>query len=281
MYKALNPGVVGVSAPTLDDVIEAAERCLFHAVEVNPVEVAAIPTVDVIQKLEAAKMRAAAWGLPGPWRGTDEDHAGVIASLPKLAESCAAVGCNRVYTWITPASDDLTFEENWDWHVARLKPLAEILDQHGCRLGLEYVGPKTSRASKKHEFVYNMEGMLKLAAAVGPNVGLMLDAWHWYTANETADQLRALSPNAVVHVHVNDAPKGLERDEQLDHKRELPGATGVIDIVAFLVALKSIGYDGPVTPEPFNQGLRDLPSDEDRLEAIGYAMDKIWVEAGL
>jgi sugar phosphate isomerase/epimerase len=281
MYKALNPGAIGISAPYLDDAIEAAERALFHAVEISPQEIAGMPAGDVLQKLQSANMKAAAWGLPGPWRGTDEEHAELLKTLPELAEKCANIGCTRVGTWILPASDELPFQENWDWHVARLKPLAAILHEHGCSLGLEYVGPKTARSGKKYEFVYDMVGMLDLAAAVGPNVGLLLDSWHWYTAHETADQVRALSPNAVVQVHVNDAPNGIAVDDQLDNRRELPGATGVIDIVAFLVALKSIGYEGPVTPEPFSQELRDMQSDEDRLEAIGYAMDKIWKDAGL
>jgi len=49
----------------------------------------------------------------------------------------------------------------------------------------------------------------------------------------------------------------------------------VIDIAQFLGALLSVGYDGPVTPEPFKKELADLPSDEDRLRTVGTAMDKI------
>ena len=37
--------------------------------------------------------------------------------------------------------------------------------------------------------------------------------------------------------------------------RRLPGATGVIDIAGFLQTLREIGYDGPVTPEPFEKRL--------------------------
>jgi sugar phosphate isomerase/epimerase len=280
MYKALNPGMIGVTAPTLDDAIEAAESALFHAVEIDPYEISNIPAEDVLQKLQSAKMRAAAWGLPGLWRGTEPENKKVLSELPALAEKCSAIDCKRVYTWIGPGSDSFTFEENWKWHVDTLTPIAQILAEHDCRLGLEYVGPKTSRAGRKYEFVHDMSGMLDLCDAIGPNVGLMLDSWHWYTSHETLDQVRALTNQQAVHCHVNDAPVGIDADHQSDGKRELPGATGVIDIAGFLNALKSFGYDGPITPEPFNQGLRDMPSDEDRLEAIGYAMDKIWKLAG-
>ena len=45
-------------------------------------------------------------------------------------------------------------------------------------------------------------------------------------------------------------------------QRDLPCATGVIDLKTFLGALNRIGYDGPVRPEPFNAELRQLPKEE-------------------
>ena len=63
--------------------------------------------------------------------------------------------------------------------------------------------------------------------------------------------------------------------------RALPGETGVIDIAGFLQALRAIGYDGPVVPEPFKKELSDLPSDEARLRTVGAAMDAIFRQAGL
>jgi sugar phosphate isomerase/epimerase len=126
-----------------------------------------------------------------------------------------------------------------------------------------------------------MGEMLELGEKIGPNVGLLLDCWHWYTSGGTIEELRKLRPEQVVYVHVNDAPRGIAIDQQIDNVRDLPGATGVIDIRGFLRALKSIGYDGPVTPEPFKKELADLPSDEARLKRVGAAMDKIFAQAGI
>ncbi|MGI9239605.1 MAG: sugar phosphate isomerase/epimerase family protein, partial [Verrucomicrobiales bacterium] len=61
---------------------------------------------------------------------------------------------------------------------------------------------------------------------------------------------------------LNDAPKGVEKNAQVDGRRELPLATGVIDVKPFLESLVAIGYDGPVRAEPFNQALRELGDDE-------------------
>ena len=126
-----------------------------------------------------------------------------------------------------------------------------------------------------------MNEMLEFTKECGPNVGLLLDAWHWYTSHGTLDELRRLKAEQVVYVHVNDAPRGVEVDQQIDNVRDLPGATGVIDIAGFLRTLRQLGYEGPVTPEPFKKDLANLPSDEARLKTVGAAMDVIWRRAGL
>jgi sugar phosphate isomerase/epimerase len=66
----------------------------------------------------------------------------------------------------------------------------------------------------------------------------------------------------------------------LDHVRTLPGETGVIEIVDFLDALQTIGYDGPVTSEPFSQHLQALAPAE-AVRETGLAMRRIWQAAEL
>jgi sugar phosphate isomerase/epimerase len=70
-----------------------------------------------------------------------------------------------------------------------------------------------------------------------------------------------LKSDQVVAVDLNDAPTGIPREKQIDGQRELPLATGVIDVASFLNALQKIGYDGPVRAEPFNKPLNDLDND--------------------
>ena len=66
---------------------------------------------------------------------------------------------------------------------------------------------------------------------------------------------------------------GLEIDEQIDNQRELPSATGVIDLKTFLGALVQIGYDGPIRAEPFNAPLNAMENDA-ACEATAAAMKK-------
>ena len=97
---------------------------------------------------------------------------------------------------------------------------------------------------------------------------------------EPLGELQKLRKEDVVYVHVNDAPSGVPVDEQIDWKRRLPGETGVIDIAGFLKALKHIGYDGPVTPEPFDENLRKNLTNE-AVQKVGKALDKVWRQAGI
>ena len=57
--------------------------------------------------------------------------------------------------------------------------------------------------------------------------------------------------------------------------------TGVIDLPGFMKKLAGMGYDGPVTPEPFSKRINAI---EDSLEAAKLAahyMDLLWKAGGL
>jgi sugar phosphate isomerase/epimerase len=68
-------------------------------------------------------------------------------------------------------------------------------------------------------------------------------------------------------------------DQQMDGKRELPAATGVIDTASFLGALQTIGYDGPVRAEPFNDAVRKMAPAE-ALAATKAAIEKAFALVG-
>ncbi|RYG24476.1 sugar phosphate isomerase/epimerase [bacterium] len=279
MQKALSPSAIGVKAPTIEAAAEAARLGGFVAVEISPKEV-------VERGVEASRqalggIAVAGFGVPFDWRGEESAWKEGLDALPEQAKAMAALGCRRCSTWIMPMSDERDYASNREFHVSRLRPIAQALAAEGITFGLEYVGPKTLWSKGKYPFAHTMREMLELGREVGPNVGLLFDAWHWYTSHETLDDIRALKPEQVVYVHVNDAPAGLDVDEQVDHTRALPGETGVIDLSGVLKALKELGYDGPVVCEPFKKELNELPDDAARLKAVGDAMDRMFEKAGI
>ncbi|WP_156911705.1 sugar phosphate isomerase/epimerase family protein [Salibacterium aidingense] len=81
--------------------------------------------------------------------------------------------------------------------------------------------------------------------------------YHVYTAEDRFQDIAALAPEEIIHVHVNDA-ENLAKEDLLDNDRIWPGE-GVIDIKGFLQALQTTGYDGPVSQEVLTQ---ELPQQE-------------------
>ena len=282
MFKNLNLGALGLKA-SFFEAVELAKVGGFQGLDIDVFEMEGVLKTksvgEVKNVLKQNKLKLGGWGLPVNFRKDDETFQKDLDKLPSLAKAAKTVGCLRIFTWITPFSDTLPFEEHFRLHAERLKAVAEILDDYGCVLGLEFVGPKTSRLNRKHEFIHTMDGILKLRDTMkAKNVGLLLDCWHWYTSHATVDQIRQLKSRDVVYVHVNDAPSGIQVDEQVDWVRRLPGETGVIDIAGFLKALKQIGYDGPVTPEPFDKSLAEM-SVQEAVKKVGKSMDKVWKQA--
>lgn len=284
MFKNLGPGAIGVKA-NLPESIALAKKYGFQGVEFSISEAQQIADAQGFAALQAlfqeSGIKPGHWGFPVNFRGDENTWHEGLKALPKQAELARQLGCLRSATWIMPADNDRDFFTNFNFHVSRLRPAAEILKNYGCRLGLEFVGPKTVRNPRKYNFVHTLDGMLGLCAAIGTgNMGLLLDIYHHYTAHGTLDDLRkSLRNEDIVVVHLNDSQPG-EIDELEDLVRALPCETGVLDVAGFLNAVNDLGYDGPVTIEPFSKRLREMSAD-DAVRETGAAMDKSWQVAGL
>jgi sugar phosphate isomerase/epimerase len=272
----LRCGAIGVRADPRE-AIRLAHQYGFESVEPSAHFLAGLSGGELHELLAELKAKNLVWGaagLPVNFRGDDAKFNEGLKQLPELAQGLQRAGVSRVGTWLSPAHDSLTYLANFRQHARRLREVAKILGDCGQRFGLEYVGPKTSWTRGRHSFVHTMEETKELIAAIGrDNVGFVLDSWHWYTAHETKADLLTLANHDVVACDLNDAPAGIPVDEQRDGSRELPAATGVIDLAAFLGALVEIGYDGPVRAEPFNKELGALPNDE-AMAATAAAMKK-------
>ncbi|MBL8240100.1 MAG: sugar phosphate isomerase/epimerase [Bryobacterales bacterium] len=265
MTMCLTPGSIGVKANQMQT-IQYAHHFGYEAVQPYGDEMAAMGAGPLEELNGKRKEYRLAWGQSGltvDFRKDEELFRKELAALPGVAAALQKAGASRVGTWISPNHDTLPYLANLKQHAARLRQVAKVLGDHGQRLGLEYVGPKTLWTAKRYPFVHSMAEMRELLGEIGMgNVGFVLDTWHWYTAGETAADLRTLKNSEVVCIDLNDAPAGVAVDQQIDSKREIPLATGVIDTAGFLNALQDIGCDAPVRCEPFNAALRAKPAEE-------------------
>lgn len=278
MFANLAPSALGIRCSWVEG-LNLAQAAGFQGADLNLPEVKQLVDeagLDAVRELLATRgLRPGGWQLPVNWRAPLPQFYEQLSQLPELSALAAELGCFRVTTGCPPGSRDLPFREHWAFCVTRLRLVAEILREQGHQLGIEFIGPRNSRRQHRFGFIHTMDGMLGLGAAIGTgNVGLLLDVWHWYTACSTLDDLRHLELRDVVYVHLNDAPADTHPHDQLDLVRSLPGETGVIPNREILQILGDLGYQGPITVEPFSERVRQAAA-RDPLNAASLARESL------
>jgi sugar phosphate isomerase/epimerase len=223
------------------------------------------------------KVRPSALDFPVDFRGDDAAFQRDLKKLAPVAQFGRAIGCPRMLTWIMSSTDKPKAEQR-KIYKDRFTAAAEILARSQVRLGLEFLGPLHIRKAAKYEFIWRMDEMTEFAKECGPNVGLLLDAWHWHHAGATTKDIVNAGKDRIVHVHLADAPN-LPPEQIRDNERLLPGE-GIIDWKGFLGALKEIGYKDGMSPEIFGRGLKEKTPEEAAKMALDGSL-KVMREAGI
>lgn len=248
------------------EAIELAHRHGFDSVEARPDELLRLPEDELQRLLEDMHTRGLRFGLAGmpvDLRRDAQRFADGMRQLPAFTKVLQRCGVTRLGSSIVPAHAELPYAENFRQHVERIGAVARVLGDHGVRLGLEFCATPTLRRGFRHEFIHSLPQVRELVAALGlPNVGLVLDSWHWWMSGSLAADLASWRKDEIVSVDLNDAPVGVPQSELLDRQRALPGATGVIDLGPFVHALRRLAYDGPVRAEPFEFDGWQRPREE-------------------
>jgi sugar phosphate isomerase/epimerase len=146
----------------------------------------------------------------------------------------------------------------------RLKKCCEVLDAYSIRLALECVTPLHLRRAHPYEFIWNNDEMLEFGLSVSPNIGLVMDSWHWHHAGGDPNWMQNIPSDRVLDVHLSDSPPGPPEDIR-DLNRLLPGE-GVIHFRGFFQLLDEKHYSGAMAVEVFGRGLAKMaPADATRL----------------
>ncbi|BBH21362.1 sugar phosphate isomerase [Paenibacillus baekrokdamisoli] len=262
-----------------ESLIELAAKYGFQAVDIDAQGLIERHGVEGARELlKNHNLVIGSIGLPVEWRSTDDVFREGIVKLAQAAAAAAALGCTSCCTYILP-STDMKAAHFTVLATRRLRICAQILGAYGIRLGLEFVGPHHLRTAWKNPFIWTLEETLDWIDAIGePNVGLLFDAYHWYTNELTVVDIERLRADQIVHVHINDAIDVPVADV-LDNGRVYPGE-GVIDLAGFLRALHTIGYKGAITQEILTA---ESPTDspETLAERSKAGFDKVYTAAGL
>ncbi len=238
MIRGISQAGLGNISP--EELVRSASTYGFSAVDMNTdTLVAKYGLEGTGQLLRDHHVVIGSIGLSVEWRQTDSLFREQLTHLAATAYQASLLGCKSCCTYILPATDELP-AAFMAQSIVRLRQIASILDAYGIRLGLEFVGPHHLRTAWKYPFIYTVEDTLTMIDAMNQsNVGLLVDAYHCYTTGFTADDIRQLRADQIVHVHINDA-KDIPVDQVIDNDRLYP-AEGVIDLRSLVQALQDIG----------------------------------------
>ncbi len=123
-------------------------------------------------------------------------------------------------------------ETEWKWAVENIRILADHAAKHKIRIGLEPLNRFETNFLNRHDQA------LRLAADVGEDVGVCLDAFHINI--EEVDMFEAVTHTAKV---------GKLVDFHVADNNRFPPGGGSLDWSKLISTLKSAGYDGWITSE--------------------------------
>jgi 2-keto-myo-inositol isomerase len=223
--------------------------------------------------LEAAGVAAAT--LNSVERITFNDPSGHIRMLEEFRRLCRVaegIGCETVLVVPSPRPPKVTAREIERESVRVLYELSAIASEHGVRLAYEFLG-----------FADCTVNTLAQCAAIVeqvdlPNVGLVLDTFHFHAGRSSLASIRAANPARIFMVHVNDVERAPRR-RMHDALRLYPGQ-GVIPLAGILRALRDIGYKGGFSVELFRPEYWQRPpltvARQARASALGVLKRAGW-----
>ena len=136
--------------------------------------------------------------------------------------------------------------------------------ERGTNVLFEMLPAKFSRAP-------SLDAVLSICTGAGAkNGGIMLDNLHLQRTGTTPqDIIRKIGANIPLGVEINDGMLAVpvRFEDSVVNKRLLPG-DGEFDIDAFLHAVWTHGYDGPVGVEVLNEYMRKWPLETAATEAF-------------
>jgi sugar phosphate isomerase/epimerase len=201
---------------------------------------------------------------PLPFGGEPSAFQEALTPLADAAAFAAGLGCNKMML-VLSATGPVPKDEYRKVVRDRLAAVSEVLQKSNIRLGLEFLGVPQFRVGRAggpppNPFIWTLPETVELAKDSGPNIGVVLDVWHWHHSGGTVAEIVKTDRSRIVHVHMSDA-KAMPPEDVRDNMRLMPGE-GIIDLVGFFQALKKIGYDDGVSPEPLGRITPEMTAEE-------------------
>jgi sugar phosphate isomerase/epimerase len=208
-----------------------------------------------VEGIVSPPVRATAMALPVEVRKDEATFAGTFPRLENACRFAAQVGCKVALLGVPPSSEQPRPSQAQIYRD-RLKECCAVLDKYSIRLALECITPLHMRHAHPYEFIWRNAEMLDFGLSVSPNIGLILDTWHWHHDGSDPQSILGIPADRILDVHFSDSPAAPAEDIR-DTQRLLPGE-GVIDFGLFFQLLDHEGYSGAVTVEVMGRGLAEM-----------------------
>ncbi|MBE0698420.1 MAG: sugar phosphate isomerase/epimerase [Anaerolineaceae bacterium] len=197
------------------------------------------------------------------FRGNDFPK--IQAQLHKLGKIAQTIGCPTIVIVASPLPDHtITWAAIKEEYVRVLQALSPIARLYDVKLTFEFLGfgwcsVRTPRAAFEI-----------LQAAERDNIGLTLDAAHFYNGGGLLSEIEQLDPQRIYAFHLNDV-EDVPKEAITDASRIFPGE-GIIPLDEICARLKQIGFDGPTSIELFRPEYWDWEPLRVAVEARQAAM---------
>jgi 2-keto-myo-inositol isomerase len=168
------------------------------------------------------------------------NRAAALENFKRRCEMWAELGIPRIYsttaTTIKPAPDD------YKAAVDNVREVAQAAAQFKLVAMFEFVRQST--------FASTLPTILSITRpAAQPNLGPLFDFYHFWSGNNKLEDIDALRPGEIKHVHFQDVPD-MPREMLDTQTRFIPG-DGISPLDAMLRKLADKGYDGALSVELF------------------------------
>lgn len=242
---------VTLSTPFADDIAAAADGgCAAAEVWLTKLEKhlethSPEETNRLVQNRGVTLVAAAFQG--GLLLSQGEARAAHFAHYKKRLALCEAFG---IPTLVVVADFHQRLDEtSLQRSVVSLAQAGQWAAGYGVTLALEFQGGNT--------FCACLDTAVTLVEQCGePNVGVCLDAFHYYKGPSKPEDLKRLTLSNLAHVQLCDVP-GVPRELMSDADRVFPGE-GDFDLTPIVARLREIGYAKAVSLELMNPTLWDM-----------------------
>jgi sugar phosphate isomerase/epimerase len=248
MYKFLCTDAMGVNMRQ-NELIEMALTFDFQGIEIDMADMVgraeSMGMPFATQFVNSADVEIATYRLPLDLKVDDEAFQKELKKLDRICELSEAINGRQCYLNIASSHPSLKYHENFEKHRTRISEIADKLQTAGVRVGLQFTalpGP-----AGEMQFIHKPDELAALVKAINhPNVGLVVDTWHWLLAGADIDTIRLQKPERIFEVRLADPPEGAKPEKVERGKRGEPGTHPDSLAQATLDWLREIEFESPV-----------------------------------